>query len=150
MKKIIRQDKNCSSVFFRNIILNPFECLSFFMLKYVCVYPLNEVVIDDYHYKYLLRDSSSPVPRTLSENITWFNIGDAFYEQTEKTVNEILLKMESAAKEFCDSLQVAYSESSGNRWVFLLYDGNPTKDGLRQMQKAYEELFDPNFKRWRS
>jgi hypothetical protein len=82
----------------------------------------------------------------VSENITWF-------ELRKTTRNEILDKtlreMESKVKEYCSKAELAYHDTSGNRWIFLVLNGNPCENELRQMQRAYKEVFDPAFVRWR-
>ncbi len=111
------------------------------MLEYEYKYPLE--VLDSYLYRNLRRDISG---RIISDNITWFKLGRT---TRNYIVDKILREMESVVKELCPKTELAYHDTSGNRWVFLVFKGSPSAAELRQMQRAYEAVFDPTFMRWR-
>jgi hypothetical protein len=109
---------------------------------------MEEMVIDDYHYEMLHKDGNGAV---ISENITFFTLGVVSSETGDNDVTRsIMEEMESKAKQYCQKLEIAYVNSSGNRWVFLLFNGYPTKDELMQMKKAYQDLYDPKMVKWRN
>lgn len=117
------------------------------MRRYEPKHPMEEIVIDNYHYRSLHKDDNGVV---ISENITCFSLGDDYSEaRGDEATKRVMGEMELNAKQHCQKLEIAYSNSSGNRWVFLLFNGYPTKDELMQMKKAYEDLYDPEFIRWR-
>lgn len=107
---------------------------------------MEKVVIDSYHYKNLLRDGEGKV---MSENITAFPLGYSHSESRELAAKKVMEEIEMKAREYCPKIEVAYENSLGNRWIFLLFNGEPTKEELVQIRKCYEELYDPEFVRWR-
>jgi hypothetical protein len=117
------------------------------MHEYVSRHPKEEIVVDDYHYKNLYRDGQG---RVVSENITSFTPGSGHSESRKlEVMKRVMEEMELKARGYCPKVEVVYEDFSGNRWVFLLFNGEPTKDELMQMKKCYEELYDPEFVRWR-
>lgn len=116
------------------------------MREYRCKYPMEEVVIDSYHYKNLLRDGEGKV---MSENITSIPLENSHSESRELAAKRVMEEIELKAREYCPKIEVGYEDSLGNRWIFLLFNGEPTKEELMQMRKCYEELYDPEFARWR-
>jgi hypothetical protein len=107
---------------------------------------MEEMVIDDYHYETLHKDGNGVV---ISKNITFFTLGAGSSETEDNVAGSIMEEMESKAKQYCQKLEIAYVNSSGNRWVFLLFNGSPTRDDLMQMKKAYQDLYDPKMVKWR-
>ncbi len=117
------------------------------MREYRCKYPKKEIVIDGYHYKNLYVDGKGEV---VSENVTSFTLGSGYCESKElEAAKRVMEEMELKAREYCPKVEVVYEDFSGNRWVFLLFNGEPSNDELMQMKKCYEELYDPEFVRWR-
>jgi hypothetical protein len=112
------------------------------MHEYECKCPLE--VLDTCFYPNLRKDRSG---RIVSENITFFTLRR--YKSMDETLTKILKKMESEVRGYCPGAEVVYCDVSGNRWVFLLLNGNPSKGELVQMQKAYKEVYDSTFMRWR-
>ena len=94
-------------------------------------------------YPNLYRDKDGVV---ISESITWFTLEN---RKASEAIDGILLQMEAKVKEYCPRAEIVYQDASGNRWVFLIFNGNPSKDELMQMQKAYEAVYDPEFIKWR-
>lgn len=109
------------------------------MREYERKYPLE--VLDNYLYPNLRRDGDG---RVVSENITCFTLGEIPLDSVieGKILDRALNEMESKVKEYCSNAELAYQDSSGNRWVFLLSNRNPSKDDLKQMQRAYAEMYD--------
>jgi hypothetical protein len=97
------------------------------MREYEPKYPLE--VLDRLYYPNLLRDRNNVV---LSENITYFaSTADA---------NKVLEIIESRVRKNCRNAEVAYYDSSGNRWIFLVLNKHPSQPVLRRMQAVYEAL----------
>ena len=90
-------------------------------------YPLEVVE----NYPNLFRDASG---RITSENIAWFKT--VLDPQIKEKIDNILREMESKVKEYCPSVELAYQDTSGNRWVFILFNNKPSKEELKQIQKA--------------
>ena len=114
------------------------------MHEYELKYPLE--VLDNHLYTNLRRDRSGMV---VSDNITAFLLREITRDEAKEVFNRVLSEMEFKVKEYCPNAELAYSDTSGNRWLFLLFNGKPSKDELKQMQRAYREIYDPTFKRWR-
>ena len=99
-------------------------------------YPLE--VIDNHLYPNLRRDATG---RVISENIAWFVLRKTVLNPVVKEKTDNLLgEMESKVKEYCSNAELAYQDTSGNRWVFIVFNHNPSKEELKQMQRAYEEI----------
>jgi hypothetical protein len=98
--------------------------------EYEPKYPLE--VLDTFLYPNLLKDSNNEV---LSENITWFTLTKT------QDLNKILKEIESKVKKSCQNAEVAYCDSSGNRWIFLILNGNQSENKLRRMQTVYKKLY---------
>lgn len=105
------------------------------MLEYERKYPLE--VINNYLYPNLRRDQNG---RTVSENITWFTLREILDPIVKEKIDRALKEMESRIEEYHSNAELAYQDFSGNRRVFLLFNRNPDKDDLKQMQRAYEEI----------
>ena len=60
--------------------------------------------------------------------------------QVKENIDNALGEMESKVKEYCSNAELAYKDTSGNRWVFILFNHNPSKEELKQIQRAYEEI----------
>ena len=110
------------------------------MYEYEYKYPLE--VLDNHLYPNLRKDMSGKV---VSENITWFELRKT---TRNEILDKILREMESKVKEYCARAELAYQDTSGNRWVFLFLNGKPSKYELKQMQRAYMDIYDPTFRRW--
>jgi hypothetical protein len=100
------------------------------MREYEPKYPLE--ILDTFFYLNLLRDSNG---RVLSENITWFVSAEV------RDSTEILAEVESQVKKSCQGAEVAYHDSCGNRWIFLVLNGNQNRRNLGQMQAVYKKLY---------
>ena len=99
-------------------------------------YPLE--VLDNHLYPNLFRDTSG---RIISENIAWFRLRETTLDpQVKEKIDNVLGEMESKVKEYCSNAELVYQDTSGNRWVFILFNHNPIKEELKQMQRAYEEV----------
>jgi len=117
------------------------------MHEYVSKHPKKEIVIDDYHYTNLYRDGQGMV---VSENITSFALGSDHSDKRKiEAAKKVMEEMELRAREQCPKVEVVYEDLSGNRWVFLLFKGEPNKDELMKMKGCYDMLYDPEFIRWR-
>ena len=101
------------------------------MRAYEPKYPL--AVLDSILYPNLLIDSNNVV---FSENITYFVSTEKLYEN--KTLEEI----ESRVRKDCRNAEVAYHDSSGNRWIFLVLNKNQYEPVLRRMQAVYKKLYE--------
>jgi hypothetical protein len=77
----------------------------------------------------LLRDEDGNI---ISDNITYVN---AELENQDPILEDI----ETILNDYCPNVDVAYTITSGNRWIFLLYEGNATLQDLERMQNAYEK-----------
>jgi hypothetical protein len=99
-------------------------------------YPLE--VLDNHLYPNLRRDASG---RIISENLAWFVLRETMLDPVvkEKT-DKMLVEIECKVKEYCSNAELAYQDISGNRWVFILLASDPSKEELKQMQRAYEEM----------
>jgi hypothetical protein len=71
----------------------------------------------------------------LSENITFFRLSK------QQDLEKILMEMELKIKKVCKNVEIAYHDFSGNRWVFLVLNGNPTESKLRRMESTYKKLY---------
>jgi len=100
------------------------------MREYEPKYPLE--VLDTFLYPNLLKDSNNKV---LSQNITWFTSTET------RAVTKILGEIESKVKKNCKDAEVAYHDISGNRWIFLILNGNQSRRNLGQMQAVYKKLY---------
>jgi hypothetical protein len=100
------------------------------MREYEPKYPLE--VLDRVYYPNLLKDSNNVV---LSENITYFVSTEKLEE------NKILKEIESRVRQDCRNAEVAYHDSSGNRWIFLVLNKNQNEPILRRMQAVYKKLY---------
>jgi hypothetical protein len=100
------------------------------MREYEPKYPLE--VLDTFLYPNLLKDGNNKV---LSENITWFT------STKTQGLNKILKEMESKVKKSCQNAEIAYHDSSGNRRIFLILNGNQSENKLRRMQTVYKKLY---------
>ena len=100
------------------------------MREYEPKYPLE--VLDTLLYPNLLKDSNGKV---LSENITWLTLTKT------PDLNKILKEIESKVKKNCQNAEIAYCDSSGNRWIFLILNGNQSENKLRRMQAVYKKLY---------
>jgi len=101
-----------------------------FIREYEPKHPLN--VLDTFLYPNLLKDSDNKV---FSENITWFILCKT------QGLNKILNDLESKVKKLCKNIEIAYHDTSGNRWIFLILNGNKSENKLRLMQKVYKKLY---------
>ena len=99
------------------------------MREYEPKYPLE--ALDRVYYPNLLRDSNNIV---MSENIT--SLVPAEKTNAKKVSTEIELRV----RENCSNAEVAYHDSSGNRWIFLILKRNQSEPVLRRMQKIYAKL----------
>lgn len=113
------------------------------MREYECKYPLE--VLNSHLYPNLRRDGRGIV---ISDNITSFRL--EVLDSEKRVLDGVLREMESKAKEYCSNAELAFRDSSGNRWIFLLFNGESSKDELKQMQIAYEKIYDPAFMKWRT
>ena len=77
----------------------------------------------------LLRDENGNI---ISDNITYVNAEVA-------TQDPILKEVEAILNDCCPKVELAYTITSGNRWIFLLYEGDVTLQDLERMQNAYEQ-----------
>jgi hypothetical protein len=106
------------------------------MREFIPQYPLEYLHHIDpllyWRYQNLLRDEKG---RIISENITYF-------KTDRKNLNQEVNKLESMIKEYCPNTELVYHDVSGNRWIFLLYIGNLSKNGLNLVQQAYEKLYN--------
>jgi hypothetical protein len=100
------------------------------MREYEPKHPLE--VLDTFLYPNLLKDSDNKV---FSENITWFTLANTH------DLNKILEEIESKVKKSCQNAEIAYCDSSGNRWIFLILNGNKSENKLRRMQTIYKKLY---------
>jgi hypothetical protein len=100
------------------------------MREYEPKHPLE--VLDTFLYPNLLKDSRGEV---FSENITWFTL------YKTHGLNKILEDMESKVRKSCQNVEIAYCDSSGNRWIFLVLNGNESENKLRRMQTIYKKLY---------
>jgi len=106
------------------------------MREYEHRYPLE--VIDNHLYPNLRRDGSG---RVISENIAWFRLKEMIFSpEGKEKIDNVLAELESKVKEYCSKLELAYQDTSGSRWLFLLLNRDPNKEDLKQSQRAYEEL----------
>lgn len=114
------------------------------MREYERKYPLSRVLIKDesdvHYYPNLRKDENGNV---ISENITFFTL-----RKTEDLM-QILMKMETEVKKYSQNLEIAYEDISGNRWIFIFLNNKQSRNELRAMQKAYENIYDPTFMRWK-
>jgi hypothetical protein len=112
------------------------------MREYRIKYPLEEIRRCEYgsSYKNLLKDASGLV---ISESITQLELSLGKNEVEVKT--KIL---DDFVKAHCPKSEIVYEEVSGNRWLFLYFNGDPTKEELEQLQKTYEKAYDLNSKKW--
>ena len=100
------------------------------MREYEPKYPLE--ALDKVYYPNLLRDSNNVV---MSENITSLVLA-------EKTcAKKVSTEIELRVRESCGNAEVAYHDSSGNRWIFLVLNKNQSEPILRRMQKVYTKLY---------
>lgn len=100
------------------------------MREYEPKHPLD--VLDTFLYPNLLKDSDNNV---FSENITWFILCKTH------DLNKILNDLESKVKKICKNLEVAYNDTSGNRWIFLILNGEKSENKLKRMQTVYKKLY---------
>jgi len=100
------------------------------MREYEPKHPLE--VLDRLYYPNLLRDSNDVV---LSENITFF------VSRENPNANKILKEIELTVWKGCSNAEVAYHDFSGNRWIFLVLNKNPSQPILRRMQEVYKKLY---------
>jgi hypothetical protein len=101
-----------------------------FLRKYEPKHPLE--VLDKLLYPNLLRDSNGVV---LSENIAW-------YKSPQKPdENKILTEIEITTKKSRQNLEIAYHDSFGNRWIFLVLSVNQSEYNLRRIQTIYAKLY---------
>lgn len=108
------------------------------MREYEHRYPLE--ALDTHFYPNLYRDENGNV---ISENVTWFTLRRAMFDPAVKErQDKMLAEMEVEIKKYCPNAELAYHDASGNRWMFLIFNGSPSKDELRQMQKAYSEVYN--------
>lgn len=77
----------------------------------------------------LLRDENGNI---ISDNITYVN---SELENPDPHVCEI----EAILNDCCPNVELAYTITSGNKWIFLLYEGDATLQDLERMQNAYEK-----------
>ncbi len=102
------------------------------MRKYEPKYPLEN--LGGFYYPNLLKDSHNVV---LSENITYFVSADLGQKDAV-----MLEEMEAIVKRDCANAYVAYHDSSGNRWIFLVLDKIQTEPVLKRMQEVYVKLYN--------
>ncbi len=100
------------------------------MRQYESKYPLE--VLDTILYPNLLRDDNKVI---LSENITWF------VSEEKQDVDGMMKEIESIVQKSCRSAEIAYRDSPGNRWIFLVLNGNQDESNLRRMQTVYTKLY---------
>jgi len=116
------------------------------MRKYEPKYELKR--LNKYFHPNLLRDGDGK-GNVISEIITWFTLRRYIRIRKFELLDQTLREMESEVKIPCPKAELAYRDSSGNRWFFLLLNGNPSKDELDNMQEAYKKVYDPTFTRWK-
>lgn len=113
------------------------------MREYNPKHPLERLTrIDPLNYwrcKNLLRDDRGNI---ISDNI-------AYFKSEIKNPNQKVKELETIIKECYSNVELVYHATSGNSWLFLIYNGNPSRNGFDQMQKDYEEVYDPTFTRWK-
>lgn len=97
------------------------------MREYEPKYPLE--FLDGLYYPNLLKDGNNVV---LSENITFF--------VSTVDAKKVLKEIESTVRKDCRNAEVAYNDISGNRWIFLVLNKNPSQPILRRMQVVYKKL----------
>ena len=71
----------------------------------------------------------------ISENITWFTLHRT--QGLDKILKEIDLKV----RQNCQNAEIAYYDSFGNRWIFLILNDNQSENKLKRMQKVYKKLY---------
>jgi len=98
------------------------------MREYEPKHPLE--LIDRIYYPNLLKDSNNVV---LSENITFF--------VSTVDAHKVLEEIEYRVRKDCSNAEVAYHDSSGNRWVFLVLNKNQSQPILKRMQAVYTKLY---------
>jgi hypothetical protein len=109
------------------------------MRQYNPMPPLERVIrLDPLRYwrcNNLLRDERGNI---ISDNFTYVT---SDIENLDQLVKDI----EATIKDCSPNIELAYYIMSGNNWLFLLYEGNPTLKELEHMQQAYEQVYDPQF-----
>ena len=100
------------------------------MRAYEPKHPLE--VLDIFLYPNLLTDCDGNV---ISENIVGLTL------HRTHGINEILEDLESKVKKSCQNAEIAYYDFSGNRWIFLILNGNKSESKLRQMQTVYKKIY---------
>ena len=91
------------------------------MREYEPRYPLER--LDTFFYPNLLKDGNNKV---ISENITWFTL------HRTQDLDKILKEIESKVKQNCQNAEIAYYDSFGNRWIFLILNDNQSENKLKR------------------
>jgi hypothetical protein len=89
-------------------------------------------VLDTFLYPDLLKDGNNTV---LSENITWFRSAET------QGLNKTLEEIESKVEKSCQNAEIAYHDSSGNRWIFSVLNGDQSENNLGRMQAVSKKLY---------